>query len=405
MHKKIAFIVMALILTVSLFACGEDITISIPDQEITLKEGDTYQINAETNDESLSYQSSNEAVLTVSDTGLIEAISPGEVTVVITSDKDVEVQVIIAVIVEKLVELEAEQTSYTLKVGETLPISITTNDTFVCDDNNDPAFDVDNDCNVVGVAEGEGTLTITSVTDPSVSIDITIIVRKIVTLEVDQEYFELWVGKTDTITYTSNDDVRFEVEDSGIVSVSATGVITATGNGMTTVDVISTYDESVKETISVRVYNEAETIMISGLEKVNLNSITNLTAEVGPDDAYEYVTWSSSDESIATVSETGVVTALKVGTVTITATSEYDETIFDEITIEVVNMVMVDQSQTTGSTLTYDGVFFTFDQDLFATISEALAVAEQGAIVVVHPGTYTENIVIETMDLMFMGME
>ena len=405
MRKKIAFIVMALILTVSLFACGEDITISIPDQEITLKEGDTYQINAETNDESLSYQSSNEDVLTVSDTGLIEAVGEGDATVVITSNQDPEVQVIIAVIVEKLVELEALQTSYTLKVGESIQISVISNDTFVCDDNNDPSFDVDNDCNVVGVEEGEGTLTITSVTDPSISIEITIIVRKIVTLEVDQDYFELWVGKTDTITYTSNDDVRFEVEDTSVVSVSALGVITASGNGMTTIDVISTYDETVKETINVRVYNEAETIMISGQEKVNLNSITDLSVEVGPDDAYEYVTWTSSDESVATVSETGVVTALKVGTVTITATSQYDETLFDEITIEVVNMLMVDQSQSTGSTLSYDGVVFTFDQDLFATINEALSIAEEGTIIVVHPGTYTENIVFETSNLMFMGME
>jgi N-acetylmuramoyl-L-alanine amidase len=405
MRKKIAFIVMALILTVSLFACGEDITLSVSDQEVTLKEGDTYQINAETNDESLSYQSSNEDVLTVSDTGLIEAVGEGDATVVITSNQDPEVQVIIAVIVEKLVELEAVQTSYTLKVGESIQISVTSNDTFVCDDNNDPSFDVDNDCNVVGIAEGEGTLTVTSVTDPSVSIEITIIVRKIVTLEVDQDYFELWVGKTDTITYTSNDDVRFEVEDTSVVSVSALGVITASGNGMTTIDVISTYDETVKETINVRVYNEAETIMISGQEKVNLNSMTDLSVEVGPDDAYEYVTWTSSDESVATVSETGVVTALKVGTVTITATSQYDETLFDEITIEVVNMLMVDQSQSTGSTLSYDGVVFTFDQDLFATINEALSIAEEGTIIVVHPGTYTENIVFETSNLMFMGME
>jgi N-acetylmuramoyl-L-alanine amidase len=405
MRKKIAFIVMALILTVSLFACGEDITISIPDQEITLKEGDTYQINAETNDESLSYQSSNEAVLTVSDTGLIEAISPGEVTVVITSDKDVEVQVIIAVTVEKLVELEAEQTSYTLKVGETIPVEITSNDTFVCDDKNDPTFDVDNDCNVVGIAEGEGTLTVTSVTDPSISIDITIIVRKVVTLEVDQDYFELWVGKTDTITYISNDDVRFEVEDSSVATVSASGLITAVGNGMTAVDVISTYDDTVKETIQVRVYNETETIIVSGQEKVNLNSVTDLTAEVGPDDAYEYVTWASSDEGVATVSETGVLTALKMGTVTITATSQYDESIYGEITIEIVNMLVVDQTKTTGSTLTYEGMDFTFGVDLFSNLSDAFDVAQEGVIVMVFAGTYTEPSVINTVDLSLIGTE
>ena len=405
MYKKFAFIVMAIVLTVSLSACGEDITISIPDQEITLKEGDTYQINAETNDDILNYQSSNEDVLSVIDNGLIEALSEGEATVIITSNQDPEVQVIIAVIVEKLVVLEADQTSYTLKVGETITIDIRTNDTFVCDDKNDPTFDVDNDCNVVGKAEGEGTLTITSVTDPTQSIDITIIVRKVVTLEVDQNYFELWVGKTDLITYTSNDNVRFEVENASIATVSSSGLITAIGNGMTAVDIISTYDETVKETINVRVYNEAETIIISGQERVNVNSITNLTAEVGPDDAYEYVTWSSSDESIATVSETGVLTALKTGVVTITAISLYDESIYDEITIEVVNMLMVDQTKTTGTTLTYEGMDYTYGVDLFSSLNDAFDSAQEGATIIVFPGTYTESSIIDTANLSLIGIE
>ncbi|MCM1112450.1 MAG: Ig-like domain-containing protein [Muribaculum sp.] len=48
-----------------------------------------------------------------------------------------------------------------------------------------------------------------------------------------------------------------------------------------------------------------------------------LTATVNPDTAYNKdVTWSSSDESVATVSETGVVTALQKGTATIAATAQ-----------------------------------------------------------------------------------
>jgi len=46
-----------------------------------------------------------------------------------------------------------------------------------------------------------------------------------------------------------------------------------------------------------------------------------LTATVHPEDADPRVTWSSSDESVATVSSEGLVTAVAVGTATITATT------------------------------------------------------------------------------------
>lgn len=58
-----------------------------------------------------------------------------------------------------------------------------------------------------------------------------------------------------------------------------------------------------------------------------------LTASVKPDDATDKsVTWSTSDPSVATVSE-GTVTALKVGTATITAKAG-DKTAACSVTVE-----------------------------------------------------------------------
>lgn len=46
-----------------------------------------------------------------------------------------------------------------------------------------------------------------------------------------------------------------------------------------------------------------------------------MTATVTPADTTDAVTWSSSDETVATVSEDGTVTGIKEGTAVITATA------------------------------------------------------------------------------------
>lgn len=61
-----------------------------------------------------------------------------------------------------------------------------------------------------------------------------------------------------------------------------------------------------------------------------------LTAAVAPPAAPQTVAWSSSDQTLATVTSTGLVTPLLQGTVTITATSTVDGTVFGSIDLTAV---------------------------------------------------------------------
>lgn len=70
---------------------------------------------------------------------------------------------------------------------------------------------------------------------------------------------------------------------------------------------------------------------------LKIGETTTLTAEVLPADATDKtVTWSSSDEKVATVDKNGKVTAVAAGTATIKAVSNADDTIYGscEVTVE-----------------------------------------------------------------------
>jgi len=68
---------------------------------------------------------------------------------------------------------------------------------------------------------------------------------------------------------------------------------------------------------------------------IEVGETVNLSAVVAPSGASQGVTWSSSDDTKATVSAGGVVTGVAAGTATITATSTADNTKTDTAAITV----------------------------------------------------------------------
>jgi hypothetical protein len=140
------------------------------------------------------------------------------------------------------------------------------------------------------------------------------------------------------------------VAGDAFASVSATGLVTALGNGTVTVRATSVQDntkfDEIDVVINYTVVIPVESVTVSvengaPAEITTANGTLQLIAAVAPATVSQEVAWSIvAGDAFASVSEGGLVTALANGTVTIQATSTADATVFDTITITITGQTL-----------------------------------------------------------------
>lgn len=161
---------------------------------------------------------------------------------------------------------------------------------------------------------------------------------------------ELVLGETGQLTVTehlpldvSNNNVLWLSSNESIATVDEEGNITTLAAGTTVLSAIAEDGSGiVSNDISLTVTKVAvSTISVTGSASLAVGTTEQYAAEVLPENASDKsVTWSSSDESIATVDAEGNVTAVAEGTVTITATSVDDTSINGTISVTVTDGVL-----------------------------------------------------------------
>lgn len=151
-------------------------------------------------------------------------------------------------------------------------------------------------------------------------------------VNLSEASLELGVGETKTVTATvlpenaTNKELIWSSSNNSVATVE-NGLITALKEGKTTITVKSK-DGYKSSSLELTVNKKPPIIHVESisLDETELNMLTGdratLSATVLPDNAKnKSVTWSSSDESVATVNNRGRVTAVGAGTATITATT------------------------------------------------------------------------------------
>lgn len=351
MKKKImSMVIAAAAMALSLVGCGVDInSIGLP-PNVVMEKGETQQLEIEygTDDKAeqekiaeaaskltIEWTSSDEEVVTVDATGLITAVGAGEADVT-ASAKDVNISSTTHVkVVITPTGVEAPETLELVTNGENsknLDAKMTPEDAtevkLAYTSSDESVATVDENGLVTAVADGECTITTYVVADaPATAETATQEAAAVVTDEEKTTEDENSEATTDSETVTVPDNLD-----------SAFGVV----------------PEGLSATTKVTVTTKVESITLDKTEGIlNVGNTVTITATVAPEVATNpAVTWSSSDESVATVDETGKITAVAVGNATITATSEDDSSVSAdyELTVQQKKAATTTKNNYSGST-------------------------------------------------------
>lgn len=208
-------------------------------------------------------------------------------------------------------------TAYNIETNtETLTVLWSSSDTAVAT--------VDTKGNVTGAADGTATITASTI-DGTYKASCTVTVSSVVSgVTLDQSAIELSVGTSFTLTATvlpegiSNNGVTWFSSVESVATVSSQGVVTAVGNGVTSI-AAKTVDGEYTAFCTVTVTTPVKGITLSDTEMSLQKGVTGrLTYTITPIDASDKsARWSSSDESVAAVTQDGLVTGVGAGSATI----------------------------------------------------------------------------------------
>lgn len=319
MKKKIAFAALAAAaLALLLVGCGVKITsVKLP-TEIILEKGSEQQLeiafgaDAETDQDKISaaaekltveWTSADEEVATVDDTGMVTAVGAGETDVTaavpdknLTATTHVKV-IIIPAGVEAPEHLELTTNGKnTAELGAKMVPENATEVKLAYRSSDESVATVDETGLVTAVADGECTITAYVTADTPATNETA--PRAVVVTEP---------GEAESAESTA-DTEQAVLPDNLAELDSAFGVM----------------PDGLSAETKVTVRTEVETIALDKTAgTLTVGGAVTLTAAVTPENAADpAVTWTSSDESVATVSETGVVQAIAPGKATITAASK-----------------------------------------------------------------------------------
>ena len=331
--------------TISNVAVG---SVTVQPQGPSIVQGANVQLSATVRDVNgnvvtdrvVTWSSSSTTQAVVSPTGIVTGVAPGTVTITATSEgKSGTTSVTVTQV--PVGSVTVAPTSASIGTSKTATFTATVKDSLgnvvtnrpVTWSSSNPAIATVNAGVVTGVAVGTATITATSEGKTgTATINVTAI--PVATVVVSPTTKAMLVTQTFPLSVTVTDSAGNVVTDrvvtwgssnTAVATVSASGVVTAVATGTATITATSE-GKSGSSTITVSPVPVSIVVVQPPTDSLAPGTTAQLTA-ITKDSAGGVLTgravsWGSSNPAVATVSSTGLVTAVAVGTATITATSE-----------------------------------------------------------------------------------
>ena len=283
--------------------------------------------------QTITWKSSNKDVVTVDSKGKVEAVGVGNATITATAaGKSDSVKITVN---NPLKKITVDPATLTLKKGTSKTLSVkydpadTTDNKAVTWESSDKSVaTVDANGKVTALKDGSATIT-AKVGKLTATCALTVQEKKLTGISLDKTALELSKGQSSEalkVIYTpadTTDDktVTWSSADEKIATVK-NGVVTAKATGTTKITAtVGTHKAECTVTVNAKLTGIKVTpdkVTVEKGQKANLN-VTYLPADTTDEKA---VTWKSENESVATVDENGVVTAVAGGKTKVIATAK-----------------------------------------------------------------------------------
>lgn len=296
-------------------------------------------------DTELIWTSSDDTIAKVSD-GIIKGVSKGEAVITCTAADnefifaETKVQTIVPVSAVAINEEDTEALMYEGQDnGVQLSYTVSPKDAFCQDvawESSDEEIAVVDESGYISLKNpGKVTITVRSLDEFSSSSPKTdkiylSALQAASAIELDQTYAVINKGASITLKSavlpenTSNKSVVWESSNPDVATVSS-GQVRGVSCGNAVITCTAADGSGVQtgcEIEVIQMVNDIKLQDVSSKLTLDMNSSKQLTAEVYPDDATNKgITWTSSDESIVSVTEDGTITAVGGGTATISCTA------------------------------------------------------------------------------------